>query len=324
MSLAPLPPGGLIFAPMEGVTDAAYRATVEELFPEWDVLATDFLRVPRSGLYPPKHLVAHQGAEVLRTPRLNAKTMFQILTSEDALTAQMVEGVAAIGVDWLDLNLGCPSNTVCKNGGGSFLLKDLQKLERIVKLVRTHFPRRFSCKVRVGWADGASFQDTIRLLNDCGVELITVHGRTREMMYKEPARWDWIAEAVRVSRVPIVGNGDVWSPEDARRMLEHTGCYAVMVARGALKTPWFPLWMSGAVDDAPQTRLELARSFLSSYSQRLIAGGIREHGLVKQMKGITRYIFDGVDESEALRRRVLLSQNAQQLFSACGFEHTSA
>ncbi|MBY0515590.1 MAG: tRNA-dihydrouridine synthase family protein [Bacteriovoracaceae bacterium] len=307
--------GGIIFAPMEGVTDPIYRETVTEVCPGWDVLACDFLRVPNAGHYPKKHLIKHLGERFYNDPDWNARTMFQILTSPNAYTVEMVKQIQEVGIKWIDLNLGCPSNTVCKNGGGSFLLKDLFTLERIVSSIRKNFNGRFTCKVRVGWADGGQFSDTIKLLNDAGAEMITVHGRTREMMYKEPARWHWIEEAVKVSQVPIVGNGDVWSALDAKRMLKDTGCYAVMVARGALKTPWFPMHYYEGVQETPDVRLMMAQKFLSVYAEKMLASGVHEKGLVKQLKSVTRFIFDELPEGEALRRKVLLSQSTSNIFN---------
>lgn len=310
-----VPCGGLIFAPMEGITDSIYREVVTDLCPGWDVLACDFLRVPNAGHYPIKHLVAHMGERFLSDENLNQKTMYQILTSSRAYTVDMVKRLDQIGVKWLDLNLGCPSNTVCRNGGGSFLLKDLLTLERIVTDVRQNFKGHFSCKVRVGWADGGNFSDTIKLLNDCGVELITVHGRTREMMYKEPAQWHWISEAVKVSRVPVIGNGDVWSAQDAKRMLEETGCHAVMVARGALKTPWMPFHYYQNLPETQESRLEMSRLFLSQYRDKLAAIKVSERGLTKQLKSVTRYMFDELNDGTGLRRKVLLSQSSAEIMS---------
>lgn len=313
MKAIDLPKGSIIFAPMEGVTDSVYRETVLETCPGWDVLACDFLRVPSAGRYPMKHILAHMGPRFMQD-ELNARTMFQILTSENAHTVEMVKQVADSGMAWLDLNLGCPSKTVCKNGGGSFLLKNLSTLERIVTDVRKNFPRRFTCKVRVGWADGGSFTDTIKLLNDAGAEMITVHGRTREMMYKEPAQWKWIEQAVKVSKVPIIGNGDIWNAPDAHRMLHETGCHSVMVARGALKTPWFPLHYKDHLPESPTARLEMARLFLARYADKLTQAGIHEGGVVRQLKSVTRYIFDELPEGQALRRRVLLSHTSAAIF----------
>lgn len=166
--------------------------------------------------------------------------MFQILTSHKAFTLEMVKQIEELKFPWLDMNIGCPSNTVCKNRGGSFLLTDLPSLKNLVRTIRQNFPGRFSCKIRIGYHDTDQFEDSIRMLNDEGVELITVHARTRDDMYKNPARWDFISKAVKISKVPIIGNGDIWKTDDINRMLQETGCHAVMIARGALKAPWTP------------------------------------------------------------------------------------
>ena len=314
MKPALVPAGGLLFAPMEGVTDALYRQTVVETCPGWDVLACDFLRVPSAGRYPLKHLKAHMGEGFIADPDWNARTMFQILTSERAFTVDLLKQVEELGIQWVDLNLGCPSKTVCKSGGGSSLLRDLNVVERIVTDIRKNFSGRFTCKVRTGFEDGAQLPDIIRLLNDCGAEMITVHGRTRAMMYKEPARWEWIAQAVRLSQVPVVGNGDVWSAQDARELLRQTGCHAVMVARGAMKTPWFPLHFHQGLPDTPQSRLEMTRLFLTRYADKLLASGVQESGLVRQLKCVTRYLFDELPQGAGLRRRVLLAQTSAAIF----------
>lgn len=299
---------------MEGITDSLYREAVVETCPGWDVLACDFLRVPAAGHYPIKHLRAHMGERFMQDPQWLKRTIFQILSSEKSYTAEISRDLAALGIPWVDMNLGCPAKTVCKSGGGSFLLQDLKLMARIVRDVRKNFNGHFTCKVRVGWADGASFSDVIRILNDEGVEMITVHGRTREQMYKEPANWKWIEDAVKISQVPIVGNGDVWSPEDARRLMNETGCHAVMVARGAMKTPWFPMLFKENLPDTPGSRLEMSRLFIRNYADKMSGAGVSERGLVKQLKGITRYMLDDMPGGAGLRREVLLSQTSAAIF----------
>ena len=106
-------------------------------------------------------------------------------------------------------------------------------LRSLIKEIRATFKGRFTAKMRIGYHNTDTFLDAVRMLNDEGVEMITVHGRTRDMMYKEPARWEFIAEAVKVSQVPIIGNGDIWNTTDIDRMLKETGCHGVMAARGA-------------------------------------------------------------------------------------------
>lgn len=314
--LSPVPYGSLIFAPMEGITDEAFRKTILKLYPEWDYLATDFLRVPSAGRYPVKHLVRHFGKDLSEISWVKDKTMFQILTSHRAFTIQMVQDVAALGYPWMDINLGCPSNTVTKNGGGSSLLQDLVTLRALIKNIRENFPGRLTAKIRTGFHNTAEFEDSIRLLNDEGIEMITVHGRTRDMMYKEPAVWSYIEKAVKISQVPIIGNGDVWGMTDIDRMFKETGCHAVMVARGALRAPWIAqTYKQAHYQETAQDRFLKIQTFFSEYRAQLEVENISDRGLLKQSKSVSRYMLDGIENSEVIRRKLLLSQTAPDFYS---------
>lgn len=301
---------------MEGITDEAFRKTILRLYPEWDYLATDFLRVPSAGRYPLKHLVAHFGKDLSEFDPVKDKTMFQILTSHRAFTIQMVKDVESLGYPWMDINLGCPSNTVTKNGGGSSLLLDLATLRSLIKNIRENYSGRLSAKIRTGFHHTGEFEDSIRLLNDEGIELITVHGRTRDMMYKVPAEWKYIEQAVKISQVPIIGNGDVWGVNDIDRMLKETGCHAVMVARGALKAPWIAQdYKRAAFLETAQERFIKIKKFFTEYRRELEAEYISDRGLLKQSKSVSRYMLDGIENGEVIRRKLLLSQTAPEFFS---------
>ena len=314
--LNPVPYGSLVFAPMEGITDEDFRKTILKLYPEWDYLATDFLRVPSAGRYPFKHLVRHFGKDLSEIGWVKNKTMFQILTSHRAFTVQMVKDVASLDYPWMDINLGCPSNTVTKNGGGSSLLLDLVALRSLLKTIRENFPGRLTAKIRTGFHDTAEFEDSIRLLNDEGIEMITVHGRTRDMMYKVPAVWSYIEKAVKISQVPIIGNGDVWGLNDIDRMLNETGCHAVMVARGALKAPWIAQdYRRGHFQETAPERFVKIQNFFSEYRAQLESENISDRGLLKQSKSVSRFMLDGIQDSEVIRRKLLLSQTAPEFYS---------
>lgn len=313
--LPPVPHGALFFAPMEGITDEAFRKTILKLYPEWDYLATDFLRVPSAGKYPLKHLVRHFGKELFEIPWVQDKTMFQILTSQRAFTIEMVKQVEDLQIPWLDMNIGCPSNTVCKNRGGSYLLTDLHSLRELVRNIRTNFTGRFTAKIRIGYHDTNGFEDSIRMLNDEGVEMITVHGRTRDDMYKVPARWSFIERAVTLSQVPIIGNGDIWSTTDIDRMLKETGCHGVMVARGALKAPWIAQDYKRAYFKPDiQESIKNIKTFLYEYRAMLEAENVTVRGLLKQSKSITRFMLENIPNSEQLRRKLVLSQTVPEFY----------
>jgi tRNA-dihydrouridine synthase B len=308
--------GSLFFAPMEGITDESFRKTILKLYPQWDYLATDFLRVPSAGRYPNKHLVRHFGKELFEIPWIQDKTMFQILTSHRAFTTEMVKQVEELQIPWMDMNIGCPSPTVCKNRGGSFLLTDLVSLRELVKNIRKNYTGRFTAKIRIGYSDTGGFEDSIRMLNDEGVEMITVHGRTRDDMYKAPARWSFIEKAVQISQVPIIGNGDVWATKDIDRMLKETGCHGVMIARGALKAPWIAQdYRRGYFEpDRAETFLKI-KHFFSEYRTLLESEHISVRGLLKQSKSVSRFMLDGISGSEPLRRQLMLSQTVPEFYS---------
>ena len=314
--LSQVPYGSLFFAPMEGITDEAFRKTILKLYPEWDYLATDFLRVPSAGKYPKKHIIRHFGLELFEMSWVLDRTMFQILTSHKAFTIEMVKQIEDLKFPWLDMNIGCPSNTVCKNQGGSFLLTNLVSLRTLVKTIREHFSGRFSCKIRIGYNHTENFEDSIKMLNDEGVELITVHARTRDDMYKLPARWGFIEKAVKISQVPIIGNGDIWSPSDLKNMLEQTGCHGVMVARGALKAPWIARCYkeNNFKMSDPEIYNEI-KHFLKNYRQHLEHENVTPRGLLKQSKSVTRFMLDGLGETNEIRRKLVLSQTVSEFYS---------
>lgn len=310
--LLPVPYGSLVFAPMEGITDEAFRKTILKLYPDWDYLATDFLRVPSAGKYPMKHLVRHMGKDLLKIPWVVDKTMFQILTSHRAFTTEMVKQVEDLEIPWLDMNIGCPSSTVCKNRGGSFLLTDLVALRGLVRTIRQNYSGRFTAKIRIGYNDTNNFEDSIRMLNDEGVEMITVHARTREDLYKAPARWEFIKKAVEISQVPIVGNGDVWQLSDIDRMLKETGCHSVMIARGALKAPWIAQDYRRGFEEHRFVRI---KDFFNEYRFQLETEDVTLRGLLKQSKSVCRFMFDGVENGDLIRRSLMLTQTAPEFYS---------
>lgn len=314
--LSPVPHGSLFFAPMEGITDESFRKTILKLYPEWDYLATDFLRVPSAGKYPNKHLIRHFGKDLFEIPWIQDKTMFQILTSHKAFTVEMVKQIEELQVPWMDMNIGCPSPTVCKNRGGSFLLTDLVSLRGLVRNIRQNYSGRFTAKIRIGYSDTSGFEDSIKMLNDEGVEMITVHGRTRDDMYKAPARWSFIERAVQISQVPVIGNGDVWAASDVDRMLKETGCHGVMIARGALKAPWIVQdYKRGYFTPTKEETFLKIKTFFTDYRNLLESENISVRGLLKQSKSVSRFMLEGIEGSEMTRRQLLLAQTVPEFYS---------
>lgn len=145
----------------------------------------------------------------------------------------------AYAPDFLDLNFGCPVKKVVSRNGGSGCLRDLDLVQRIIRSVRGAISIPLTVKIRSGWSEETRNPVEIGLrCQDAGAEVLTLHARSRTQMYSGTANWDEIAGVVEALDIPVIGNGDVWSGEDARRMHQHTACAGIMIARGSHGAPW--------------------------------------------------------------------------------------
>lgn len=309
--------GSVLFAPMEGVTDEAYRRTILKLYPEWDQLSTDFLRVPTNGLINPKMILEHFGKSAYEKESVREKTSFQILTSLRAQTTQVVEIIEQMGLAHLDLNLGCPSRKVNSHQGGSWLLSDHQALVSVLRDIRKNFTKTFTVKIRLGYQSTDNFEERLKIFEGEGVDAITIHGRTRDQLYQGVADWSFIKRATEVVTIPIIGNGDVWNVEDIDRMFGECNVYAVMLGRGALKTPWLASYYRSKSKIHNEEFLRQDRvGQLQLYFETLLQEFKREDrqstNILKRFKGVSRYLFDDFDSPEEVRSRFLRSETLDQ------------
>ncbi len=163
----------------------------------------------------------------------------QLFGSNPASLAESARIVQDCGFDLVDLNLGCPAKRVVSCNGGSGLLRDLPLIERIFRAVRAAVSIPFTVKFRMGWSDAEIVcVQLARLAEDCGLNAVALHARTREDGYTGQARWQYIAACKDAVNIPVIGNGDVRTPEDAAAMVHATGCDAIMIGRGAPANPW--------------------------------------------------------------------------------------
>ena len=163
----------------------------------------------------------------------------QLFGSNPVSLAESARIVQDAGFDLVDLNLGCPAKRVVSCNGGSGLLRDLPLIERIFKSIRAAVSIPFTVKFRMGWSDAEIVcVDLARLAQDCGLDAVALHARTREDGYSGQARWQYIAAVKDAVRIPVIGNGDIRTPQDAAAMVHATGCDAIMIGRGAPANPW--------------------------------------------------------------------------------------
>ncbi len=163
----------------------------------------------------------------------------QLFGSSPTVLADAARLVEDLGFDLVDLNLGCPAKKVVKCNGGSGLLRDLPLIQQIFEAVRAAVKIPFTVKFRAGWNDDEIVcVELARMAESCGLGAVALHARTREQGYSGNARWEWIASVKQAVKIPVIGNGDIRSPEDACTIVAQTGCDAVMIGRMAPANPW--------------------------------------------------------------------------------------
>jgi nifR3 family TIM-barrel protein len=163
----------------------------------------------------------------------------QLFGSSPSVLADAARLVEDLGFDLVDLNLGCPAKKVVKCNGGSGLLRDLPLIRQIFEAVRAAVKIPFTVKFRAGWNDDEIVcVELARMAESCGLGAVALHARTREQGYSGNARWEWIASVKQAVKIPVIGNGDIRSPEDACAIVAQTGCDAVMIGRMAPANPW--------------------------------------------------------------------------------------
>lgn len=222
----------LVLAPMAGFTDYAFRHIAAELGAGMTV--SEMVNIKG---------INHDDKKTLSlTKRIKDDAVYAVQifgSDEDDYKRAIDECLNKMDIDIIDINMGCPMPKITKNGDGSALLKDTDKVYSVVKAAKSVSDKPITVKIRIGWDDEhLSGIDNAKAIEEAGADALMVHGRTREAFYTGTANWDYIKEIVDAVNIPVIANGDVVSLDDYKKILEVTGASGVAIARGALSNPF--------------------------------------------------------------------------------------
>ncbi|MGC2209299.1 MAG: tRNA dihydrouridine synthase DusB [Candidatus Korobacteraceae bacterium] len=300
-----------VLAPMAGITDTVFRRFIRQM-DGCGLLMTEFTSA--DGVVRKKDKKAKRFLHFYEDEHPISSQLFGSNPDSLAEAARMVEG---FGFDLVDLNLGCPARKVVKCNGGSGLLRELPAIQKIFEAVRSAVTIPFTVKFRAGWSESELvFRELAKMAEGCGLDAVAMHARTREQGYSGQAQWQWIAELKTLVKIPVIGNGDIRTPEDARAMVAETGCDAVMIGRAAASNPWIfrqiaQYTATGQYEVASRgDRYEMIRR----YFRMLIAEGYPD--AAGKMKQFASWFTHGVEGGAKLRKAIYEAKSAAAIVDA--------
>lgn len=290
----------LFLAPMEGLGDRPFRKALS-LIGGFDEACTEFLRVSPgcSG----QHLAKLYHAQDTHPIPQAA----QIMGCDLRLMQESALALAAKGAPRIDINCGCPSNTVNGKGAGSSLLKDPEFLHEVLKAVVSVCPVPVSAKLRSGYEDTSLFKENLQAAQESGIHFLTLHPRTKKDAYKAPANWELIAEAKQLLKIPVIASGDITSAQKAKELWQLSGCDGLMIGRSAVSNPWI-FQQTRAIFNKPSTSYSQAlfEEYIDQYC--LFLGDVPEKTKLNKLKQMSSFLFHH-EGFESLRKELLRTKS---------------
>lgn len=302
----------LALAPLAGWTDRAFRRICKENGA--DLLYTEMASADGIIRNQEKTL------DLIKFSEDEKLLGIQIFGAEPETLAAAVEILARYNPTFIDINFGCPAKKIVKRGAGSFLLKDLRVIEQIAKAVTKVSQVPVTAKLRSGW-DEINVVQVSQLLEECGINMLSIHPRTQKMQFKGHADWNLIGEVKQAVNIPVIGNGDIKTAYDALDMFNLTGCDGVMIGRAARGNPWIFKQVSDLIhkgitpikpsfSECIQTCLNHLVYFQEMFGSEYKIYNMRKH-IVSYLKG-----FPGASD---LRTRIFAQKNYQDVYETLTF-----
>lgn len=300
----------VVLGPMAGVTDLAFRKICKSF--GVGLLVTEMVSAKAL------HYGDEKTKDLMRLDSIEHPVALQIFGSDPEIMAEAACYLNDHPCDIIDINMGCPAPKIVKNGDGSALMKNPGLVKEVISKVVAASHKPVTVKFRKGWDDGlVNAVEIAKIAEASGAAAITVHGRTRDQFYSGKADYDIIRDVKQAVTIPVIGNGDVFSIEQAVRLKEHTGCDGIMVARGVQGNPWLIRQIikylhEGVIENPPslEERIEIAKRHMEYLVETK-----GEYIATLEMRKHAAWYFKGVPHSAHVRGRVNQASSKEEILA---------